>query len=149
MMQSVILNRKSKIENQKWYDCRVFGQFSVTGDRFFTSKKTGRVGSWIATENTTRQIIERSYKIPIPKLPRNHMISHSCVKYPIGGTSFVGRHESSYGGFQNRFLGSHTYTPIASLVSAPLWIVCGKWMGLLCTISFSPIRLPDRSPSFC
>ncbi|HEY9300777.1 MAG TPA: hypothetical protein VIQ31_31315 [Phormidium sp.] len=53
MMQSVILNRKSKLENRKWYDCRVFGQFSVTGDRFFTSNKTGRLGSWIATENTT------------------------------------------------------------------------------------------------
>jgi hypothetical protein len=60
MMQSVILNRKSKIENQKWYDCRVFSQFSVTGDRFFTSNKTGKAVSWSATENITSHVIERS-----------------------------------------------------------------------------------------
>ncbi|WP_333068366.1 MULTISPECIES: hypothetical protein [unclassified Microcoleus] len=48
------------IENQKWYDCRVFTQFFVTGDRFFTSNNTGKTASWSATENITSQLIERS-----------------------------------------------------------------------------------------
>ncbi|MEG4915182.1 MULTISPECIES: hypothetical protein [unclassified Microcoleus] len=72
MMQSVILNRKSKIENRKWYDWRVFSQFSVTDDRFFTSNKTRKAASWSATENITSQIIELWYKIIIAQLPRNH-----------------------------------------------------------------------------
>ncbi|WP_150111595.1 hypothetical protein [Oscillatoria nigro-viridis] len=72
MMKSVILNRKSKIENRKWYDCRVFGQFSVTDDRFFTSNKTRKAASWSATENITRQVIELWYTIIIAQLPRNH-----------------------------------------------------------------------------